>query len=118
MLNALVDTQLPPKLARFLQTKGWDVIHTIDFPDGHLMADIAIREIAISQNRIVITKDIDFFDLYLAKGIPPRVLLLKFGNISNRDLIIQFDANYKGLLLLFETGAEFLFFGYEGIVQY
>ena len=118
MQKAIIDTQLPPKLARFLQKQGWDAVHTTDFEEGHLMADQTIREIAARQDRIVVTKDNDFFDLFLAKGLPPKVLLLGFGNIGNHDLLFQFDRHLDSISHLFENGAEFVVFGPDGIVEY
>lgn len=93
MLKFIVDTQLPPKLAKFLNVKGCDAIHTTFFPDGHLLQDKEIREIAIQENRIIVTKDNDFYDGYLAKGTPPQVLL-QFGNIKNDELIAYFEQEY------------------------
>lgn len=77
---------MPPKLAVFFQDKGVDAIHTTHFPDGHLLKDKEIRQIATVEDRIVITKDSDFLDYFLLKGIPPKVLLLEMGNISNANL--------------------------------
>lgn len=55
-MRFIVDTQLPPRLAKFLKDKGFDTLHTTDFRDGHLLDDETIRKIAISENRIIISK--------------------------------------------------------------
>jgi predicted nuclease of predicted toxin-antitoxin system len=55
MIRFLVDTQLPPKLASYLVSKGFDSIHTTFFKNGHLLQDKEISEIAINENRIIIT---------------------------------------------------------------
>ncbi len=86
-MKFIVDTQLPHRLAKFLSEKGFDTIHTTFFPQGHLLDDNSIRKIAIAENRIIVSKDSDFFDYFLIKGTPPRILLLRFGNMSNNDLI-------------------------------
>jgi predicted nuclease of predicted toxin-antitoxin system len=87
----IVDTQLPPVLASFLQRKGFDAIHTTSFPEGQLLEDEQISQIAIEQNRIIITKDSDFSEHYFLKGSPPKVLHLSVGNVRNRDLIDWLD---------------------------
>ena len=38
-MKFLIDTQLPPKLAKYLSSKGYDAIHTTFFPNGHLLGD-------------------------------------------------------------------------------
>ena len=104
-MKFIVDTQLPPRLAKFLIEKGFDAIHTMDFPDGHLLDDESIRKIAIADNRIIISKDSDFFNSFLIKGVPPQVLLLRFGNITNNDLISLFEAQLLTIEKLFHINS-------------
>ena len=118
MAQYIVDTQLPPRLARYLSDKGYNTIHTTSFPDGHLLSDNEIVEIAIRDQRIVISKDGDFFDNYLLKGCPPAVLLLQFGNIKNADLLQHFDTNMNVIDERFEQGAELILFSTSRISEY
>ncbi len=108
MLRFLVDTQLPPYLSKLLNEWGYDSKHTTHFPDSHLLNDKAIREIAINDNRIIVTKDSDFYDYYHVKGHPPAVLLLTMGNISNSNLFNQLQ-NHR-------TSIEKLFLNSSGLV--
>jgi predicted nuclease of predicted toxin-antitoxin system len=103
MHKFIVDTQLPPKLAKFLSSKGCQSIHTTYYPNGHLLADHAIRNVASKEDRIIITKDTDFFDYYLLKGPPPRVLLLEFGNIDNKALVLFFENNLQAIITMFSS---------------
>ena len=73
MLTFIIGTQLPPKLAKYLYDKGFPSIHTTYFPNGHLLDDKTIIEIAVRENRIIVTKDSDFLDNYLINGVPPKV---------------------------------------------
>ncbi len=118
MIKFIVDTQLPPKLSRYLRAEGYDTRHTTDFPTGHLLKDPEIIQIAIDEQRIIVTKDQDFFDNYLLKGPPPVVLLLEFGNIGNKELIDFFIANQPTLLNLLEGGSEMILFSRERITEY
>ncbi len=61
-MKYLVDTQLPPRLAKHLSDKGVDAIHITSVENGHLFSDEKIRGIAIEQQRAIITNDADFFD--------------------------------------------------------
>jgi predicted nuclease of predicted toxin-antitoxin system len=118
MVKFFVDTQLPPLLAKFLTEKQFDAIHTSDFPDGHLLQDSEIVRIAIADNRIVITKDSDFLDNYLLKGAPPKILLLKLGNISNRDLLYAIDLYLQQIVTQFETQADVVMLSKTQLLTY
>ena len=90
-MKFIVDTQLPPKLASYLSEKENDCIHTTSFPEGHLLKDTQIIEIAKNDDRIIITKDSDFTEYFMLRGAPPKVLLIEFGNIGNKELFRMFD---------------------------
>jgi predicted nuclease of predicted toxin-antitoxin system len=85
-MNFLVDAQLPRRMADWLAAAGCDAIHTQDLPDANRTADERINDVALSQQRVVITKDADFVDSHLLHGRPPKLLLISTGNISNREL--------------------------------
>lgn len=118
MFKFLVDTQLPPVLAKFLRSKGVNAVHTTYFAGGELMSDYAIRLNAVSDDRIIITKDSDFLDNYLIHGVPPKVLMLQFGNISNADLLILFETNLANIEKTFLSGADFITFNRTHISVY
>jgi predicted nuclease of predicted toxin-antitoxin system len=118
MLKFIVDTQLPPQLARLLASLGFDAVHTTFYPAGHLLSDVEIVQIAISENRIVVTKDSDFLDHFLLRGIPPPVLLLQFGNIHNAELAQLFRANFNAIKLLFEQGVGLIIFDRHQVIGF
>jgi predicted nuclease of predicted toxin-antitoxin system len=118
MIKFFVDTQLPPLLAKFLAEKDFDAIHTTDFPEGHLLQDTEIVKIAISEQRIIITKDSDFLDNYLLKGAPPKILLLKLGNISNRELLEVIDLYLQQLINQFESQSELIMLSKTQLITY
>ncbi|MBK8562921.1 MAG: DUF5615 family PIN-like protein [Saprospiraceae bacterium] len=117
-MKFLVDTQLPPRLAKFLSGKGFDANHTSRYPDGYFLDDEAIRRIAKAEGRTIITKDSDFFDRFLVKGAPPCVLLLRMGNLSNAELLAQFEKHLLQVQALFEDGAGLVEFYEERLVRY
>ena len=52
------------RLAKFLQSKGYNNLHTRDLPEQNATDDTAINDISIEQGRVVITKDADFVDSF------------------------------------------------------
>lgn len=99
-MKFLVDAQLPKSLARFLSERGFDAIHTLDLPNKNITDDLEINRISFAENRVVITKDADFYNGYTARKEPYKLLYLTTGNISNQDLLNLFD---KNLLLVVHT---------------
>ncbi|GHT21445.1 hypothetical protein FACS189430_01490 [Bacteroidia bacterium] len=111
MLKFIVDTQLPPALAAFLNLKGMDATHVMDYPMGEFTSDKEIIDIASREERIVITKDSDFFDYHLLKGYPPAILWLRIGNVKNKDLIEIIDTHLTKIQSLFtEEHSQLLIF--------
>jgi predicted nuclease of predicted toxin-antitoxin system len=92
-MNFLIDAQLPKKLAKFLNEKGYNAIHTLDLPSGNTTTDSDIIALSISQNYIVITKDADFWDIYKQKAEPYKLIYLTVGNLSTHKLITLFEMN-------------------------
>ncbi len=117
-MKFLVDTQLPPRLSRYFNEKGYDTVHTTDYENGHLLGDPEIRDIAENEVRIVVTKDSDFSDLYFLKGSPPKILLLDVGNISNSDLIQILEEHLAHIVFAFEDGSNFLVVNREEVFRY
>lgn len=93
-MKFLVDAQLPYRLARYIRTKGHDVVHTDDMPNKEKTSDTEIRALAKADGRIVISKDKDFQDSHILQKQPAQLLLLTTGNIVNRDLLALFEANW------------------------
>ena len=100
-MKFLIDAQLPRSLARQLSVAGHDAVHTLDLPLGNRTPDEDIQTVAISQGRIVVTKDSDFVNAFILRGPPPKLLLVSTGNSSNEFLLSLFAANLPGLVSAF-----------------
>jgi predicted nuclease of predicted toxin-antitoxin system len=96
-MKFVVDAQLPRRLARELAAFGHDAVHTLDFPAGNRTQDKDIVALAIRENRVVVTKDNDFVTSFLLRGVPPKLLLISTGNISNDALSKLLAANLTAL---------------------
>ena len=102
-MKFIIDAQLPFALSKYLEQKGFDVIHTDDLPNKEFTTDNEIREISVKENRILITKDSDFLDSFYVNSVPPKLLLISTGNIKNKTLIRLFDSNMEKIAELFIT---------------
>ena len=100
-MKFLVDAQLPQLLAMWLKNRGFDAIHTLELPEANRSDDQEIIATADREDRIVVSKDGDFFDDHILRGKPRRLLVVKTGNIKNRDLIRLFERNTERIEKLF-----------------
>ena len=65
--------------------------------------DDLINSISMNENRVVISKDSDFYDRFFVKLEPHKLLFLTTGNISNDDLINLFENNLDQILQELES---------------
>ena len=81
-----IDAQLPATLAIWVTDTF--AIEAFSLRDIGLRdaKDIEIFESAKITNVIIMTKDSDFVDLVCRLGIPPQILWLTCGNVTNRNL--------------------------------
>ena len=83
-----IDAQLPPTLAIWLretfQVEAFS-LRDLGLRDAK---DVEIFEAARAEGDevVIMTKDSDFVDLVCRLGIPPQILWLTCGNVTNRNL--------------------------------
>lgn len=97
-MKFIVDAQLPKALSDFLNEKGLNSIHTLEFPEKNKTKDSRIAKIANKEDRIVISKDVDFLESFLIKKEPRRLIIIRTGNIPNKHLIKIFEENLGTIL--------------------
>lgn len=102
-MKFLVDAQLPRTLRNLLNENGHNAIHTLDLALKNATPDETIRQIAESENRIVISKDTDFLQSYIIKDIPKKLILVKTGNIRNTELLKLFEEHLNQIIELMST---------------
>ena len=79
------------------------MVHTRDLPEGNRTRDAVINETSLREQRVVVTKDEDFVDLFLLRHQPYKLLLVATGNVSNRELEQLFQNNLEAIIQAFET---------------
>ena len=104
-MKFLIDAQLPPSLATLLKDKGHDAIHTLSLPEKNLTSDQTINKISIKEERILISKDSDFYHSFLLKREPYKVLLVRVGNLSKNNLNNLIVDNLEIIVNYFQIGS-------------
>jgi predicted nuclease of predicted toxin-antitoxin system len=104
-MKFLVDAQLPVRLSHLLKSMGHDAIHTKELALKNATPDTAINALSIREQRVVITKDSDFWDSFYVSQEPYKLLLITTGNISNKDLEALFVKNLEQLVNLLENNS-------------
>ncbi len=85
-MNIWIDAQLPPALEIWLTNTFLieaTALRELGLRDAR---DIEIFEAARAASAVIMTKDSDFVDLVCRLGIPPQILWLTCGNVTNRYL--------------------------------
>jgi predicted nuclease of predicted toxin-antitoxin system len=85
-LRLLADENLPPRLVRDLADLFPDSSH-VNFVGLASAADDLVWQYAKTDGFTLVTKDKDFASLSIARGAPPKVILLQTGNCSVARLI-------------------------------
>ena len=101
-LKFLVDAHLPVALCRILRAAGHDAVHTRELPVGNRTPDNDLRRLAMAEQRILITKDRDFYDSFLLRGEPSKLLLVKVGNLRKNELVRLFEGQLAAIIASYQ----------------
>lgn len=106
-MKFLVDAQLPPALARWIDGQGHLATHVFDI--GFERAkDHPIWEYALNENAVIITKDEDFADRWLLSDRPAPLIWIRRGNCSNRALLAWLEPLWSDVVKRLEQGEQFV----------
>ena len=73
----IIDAHLPKIIVEYLEALDCEAIHTSALELGNRTPDEAINELAVSNSGIVITKDADFYNSFLLKREPPKLVMVR-----------------------------------------
>jgi predicted nuclease of predicted toxin-antitoxin system len=99
-MNFIIDAQLPESLCQYFH--NCDCIHTSKLKRGNQSRDSSINEVSIKENRVVITKDTDFYYSYITSQKPYKLILVKLGNMRLSDLKQYFQNNSNKIIEIIE----------------
>ena len=84
-MKLLFDHNLPPSLVVRLADLFPQSQHV--YPLGlDRVNDLEIREYARQNDFLIVTKDVDFSDLCVLRGFPPKIIWIRRGNCTVRAL--------------------------------
>ena len=99
-----LDAQLSPELAEWITEHfGYETVAVRDLGLRDA-SDVEIFKAAKQANVILVTKDSDFSHLIQRLGAPPRVIWLRCGNTSNRELRRLFERSLHQAVTLLDQG--------------
>ena len=106
-MRFLVDNQLPIALARFLHAQGHDAEHVLDLRMDEA-DDSAVWAYAIAQQRTLVTKDEDFFNLATRNPNSGTLIWVRLGNCRNHALIATFERSLAQLVTALQQGSRII----------
>lgn len=92
-MKLLLDQNLSPRLIHQLSDLYPDSTHVADIGLDRAF-DRDIWNYAHQHHYIIVTKDVDFGELSLVLGFPPRVIWIRRGNCSTKDIETILRNNY------------------------
>ena len=99
-MKLLLDGNISWRMSPFLAEHFGECIHVNKTELPHPAKDSAIWQFAKDHGYTIVTQDSDFLNLLETKGYPPRVILIKTGNITREQMqIILFQAKVSILEL-------------------
>jgi predicted nuclease of predicted toxin-antitoxin system len=104
-LKFVVDHQLPPALARFLESQGHIAYHVRDL-GLKAMDDTTIWRHAVADNLVVVSKDEDFFFFATAPNAAAKLVWVRLGNCRTQFLLDRFRIRLPQIITSFETGSR------------
>ena len=85
-MKILIDANISWRIIRLLDGIFSEIQH-VNFTDLEPPAkDISIWEYALQNEYTILTSDEDFLDFISFKGFPPKLILLRVGNIKTLEL--------------------------------
>ena len=91
-MKLLLDQNLSYRLVAALKDTIPELTH-VKYEGLQDAEDQEIWETARRKGYTIVTLDIDFYELQLVKGIPPRIVWLRFGNLTKKEWNIFFQQN-------------------------
>jgi len=102
-VRCLVDAHLPRSLCYILAEAGYDAIHTSQLPQQNRTTDDVINDLSVAEQRVVISKDTDFYYSHILHQRPYKLLLVRTGNLRARDLVILIQRDLPAIIEALES---------------
>ena len=102
-MRFLVDAHLPRSLCFILAEAGHNAVHTSQLPEQNRTADEVSNALSVAEQRVVITKDTDFYYSHILHQRPYKLLLVRTGNLRARDLVMLLQRELSAIVEALES---------------
>ncbi len=102
-MKLLLDENLSRRIIPFLQ-EAFPGSTQVALLGMERASDRQVWEYARTNDFVIVSKDSDFYELSLVKGIPPRVVWLRTGNVTKSAITHLLVQNKDRLEQLFQEG--------------
>lgn len=101
-MSLLFDQNISPRIVKHFLSEFPEAKHVRDvgLEDA---SDIIIFEFAKKNNLVVVTFDSDFVDLNVVRGIPPKIIWIKTGNLTTRAVAEVLNSNIESIKRFLES---------------
>ena len=106
-MKFLVDNQLPAALAYYLRARGFDSQHVLEAGLSEA-SDAQICRYPMEQERIIVTKDEDFFYLASRRKSLVKLLWVRLGNCRTKVLLDAFETVWPKVEACFKAGERII----------
>jgi predicted nuclease of predicted toxin-antitoxin system len=89
-MRFIIDAHLPAAIKRYFSAAGFESVHASELPKGNSTPDEELVQFA-GLDGVIITKDEDFYQSFLLKKRPSKLILVKFGNLRLHETIEVFS---------------------------
>lgn len=102
-MRLLLDANLSWRVAKNLSDAFYYIVH-VEKTDLPIPAkDVEIWEYARKHDLMIVTNDEDYYYLLLQKGFPPKIVLLKMGNQSTKQIVEILTKHKQDMHDLYES---------------
>jgi predicted nuclease of predicted toxin-antitoxin system len=102
-MRFIVDAQLPPALARWIEAKGHAAEHVGDI-GMQSASDSTIWTYALANIAVIVSKDEDFAQRRTMAETGPAIVWLRLPNTRRHALIVWFDGILPDVVAALERG--------------
>ena len=106
-MNFLIDSQLPPALARWIASQGHQATHVVEL-GMEAVDDGIIWEQARKTQAVIVSRDEDFADRWLLHDEGVVLVWIRKGNCSTRTLMVWFEPLWPEVVRRLEQGEQLI----------
>ena len=104
-MKLLLDQNLSPRLREALQDMYPQSLHVRD-AGLESATDAAVWAYAKERGLVIVSKDADFRHLGFTYGPPPKIVWIRRGNCSTREIELLLRERYDDILTFYENERE------------